>query len=348
MPELSVVMSVHNGEPFLTEAIDSVLAQDFRDFELIMIDDASTDNSSAVIEAYHDQRVHIVHHTQRRGVAASFNHGIAHATGQYVAVMNADDVALPSRFSKQLAFLQTHPQVGCVGVEYACIDAAGQMMRQSLQPEDFNKVQSMYLLRWRLLWRPALIHPGWMLRRTILDAHDLRYNETLVAAEDYDLLCHIAEVSELGIVPEILLHYRQHTDSVSSQQRQRQRYEHLAITRRQLERLEGDHQPHIASGLPTAFAVLVVHEDDWLPQPPNFNAALQLVLHAYSAFSATYRLDTIAHGQIRHHTATMLGKLIRAAWRRRAIGAVGSGLLHWWRIATPTQRIVFTKRIMQR
>src|SRR5262249_10266218 len=115
-PKVSVAMSVHNGERFLAEATDSILGQTFRDFELILVDDGSTDGSGAIADAYQrkDTRVRVIHQ-HKFGLVAALNQACEQARGEYIARMDADDVAIPDRLVRQVAFMDAHPEVAVLG-----------------------------------------------------------------------------------------------------------------------------------------------------------------------------------------------------------------------------------------
>lgn len=126
-PVVSVVMSVYNGGPFLTEAIGSILSQSYADFECIIIDDGSTDNSADIIASHRDRRFRVITHAENAGLAARLNEGVAAASGRYVARMDADDISLPDRFARQVEFMQAHPHVGACGT---WVEVAGEGIRQ--------------------------------------------------------------------------------------------------------------------------------------------------------------------------------------------------------------------------
>jgi len=116
-PLISVVMPVYNTEKFVAEAIESILAQTFTDFEIIIIDDCSTDKSWQIIQDFSekDQRIVTIQNSENQGLARSLNKGLKIAKGQFIARMDADDISMPQRFEIQLDFLKNHPDVGVVG-----------------------------------------------------------------------------------------------------------------------------------------------------------------------------------------------------------------------------------------
>jgi glycosyltransferase involved in cell wall biosynthesis len=113
-PKISVILPVYNAQSYLRESIDSILNQSFQDFELIMINDGSTDSSLSIMESYTDQRIRIINQTNA-GLPVSLNRAIAQAQGQYLARQDADDICLPERLAKQFAYLDTHPQCALLG-----------------------------------------------------------------------------------------------------------------------------------------------------------------------------------------------------------------------------------------
>ena len=116
MPKVSVVMPVYNTkEEYLREAIESVLNQTVSDFELLIVDDASTKDVGSIIDSYVDERVHYYRLAKNEGAAGARNYALSKATGEYIALMDSDDVSYPTRFEKQVAYFREHPEVGCLG-----------------------------------------------------------------------------------------------------------------------------------------------------------------------------------------------------------------------------------------
>jgi Glycosyl transferase family 2 len=209
-PRVSVVLPVYNGEPFLAEAIDSILEQSFRDFELIAIDDGSTDASGDIIEerARADSRVAALHQTNA-GVVAALNRGLTLARGEFVARMDADDVAHPERLARQVAFLDDHPEIAVVGCAVTLIDEAGKRIRDIAYPGTSEAVAEFLEIG------AALAHPTVMMRRAAVLAVG-GYRAPYRHAEDYDLWLRMAEKYRLTNLPDRLLRYRQHAAKLSS------------------------------------------------------------------------------------------------------------------------------------
>src|SRR5262249_27061073 len=139
-PKVSVAIPVYNREKYIAQAIDSILAQTFTDFEILIIDDGSTDSSVAIARSYSDPHIRLVCHATNSGVAVARNSAIAHARGEYLAFLDSDDWAYPQRLAKQVAFLDRHPDYAAVGawIEWMDTDGRpfGRTKRKPTSPED--------------------------------------------------------------------------------------------------------------------------------------------------------------------------------------------------------------------
>jgi glycosyltransferase involved in cell wall biosynthesis len=209
-PRVSVVLPVYNGEPFLTQAIDSVLAQSFRDFELIAIDDGSTDASGEILDRFAraDSRVAALHQANA-GMVAALNRGLSLARGELIARMDQDDVAHPERFARQVAFLVAHPHVAVVGSAVTLIDEAGKRIRDVDYPGTHEAI-SEFLER-----GSPLAHPTVMMHRDAVRGVG-GYRAAYRYAEDYDLWLRMAERCRIANLPDRLLRYRDHAAKQSS------------------------------------------------------------------------------------------------------------------------------------
>ncbi len=131
-PRVSVLLPAYNAEEFIVAAVESILAQTFTDFELIIVEDGSTDTTLSQIKNFTDPRIRLIEHAQNQGFAASLNDAIAAAQGEYLARHDADDWSHPDRFAAQVAYLDAHPAVGLLGSWYAKIDEAGEKKKEEL------------------------------------------------------------------------------------------------------------------------------------------------------------------------------------------------------------------------
>jgi len=191
-------MPVYSAERYLREAIDSILSQTFTDFEFLVIDDGSTDGSAAIISSYTDPRLRVIQNSCNLGLTATLNRGLDLAGGEYVARMDADDLSLPERLARQVAFLDANPKVGIVGV---WAEAFGDAQFKIPHPPGAETIRA------KLLFDSALVHPAVLMRRAFLEAHRLRY-QPLGHFEDYALWQQAARLFPLANIPEVLFQYR--------------------------------------------------------------------------------------------------------------------------------------------
>jgi glycosyltransferase involved in cell wall biosynthesis len=218
MTRVSVLLPLYDGEAYIREAVDSVLAQTHRDFELLILDDGSRDGSLAIVQdfARRDPRVRVIAR-ENRGLTATLNELLAAADGELVARMDADDVCLPDRFARQIAFLAEHPEVVCVGGDAEMIDEQGRFLTVLRLPEDDAEIQ-----RQALVGYAPLFHPAAMIRRRVLVAIG-GYRKEYWPAEDLDLWLRLGEAGALANLPGPVLRYRLHADSISATNVARQR-----------------------------------------------------------------------------------------------------------------------------
>lgn len=211
-PSVSVIVSVYNCETFLAEAIDSILAQTVTDFEMLIVDDGSNDSSADIIRSYQnrDSRIRFFQLERNLGVAAGRNRALTEATGDYITLMDCDDISLPERLEKQMTFLQANPEVGAVGT-------SGQAVSSDLAPLfDLNMPQHHSLIVLDMFVSVALIYSTIMLRRDVLNSIG-GYDTARLAGEERDLTWRLLVDAKLTFanLPEQLLLYRQHERSLS-------------------------------------------------------------------------------------------------------------------------------------
>lgn len=201
-PRVSVVMAVYNASEFLREAVSSVLNQTFEDFELIVVDDASSDNSLAIIEGLSDPRVRVIKHATNIGAALSRNDALEVARGDLIAIMDADDVAATTRLEKQVAYMDSHPEVGVVGCGvYNSIDTTGAVLCTSFLPTDNETLQRTLMERW------CFLHPSITFRKSLYKIVG-GYRKPFEPAEDHDLLLRMLEHTKASNLSECLMRYR--------------------------------------------------------------------------------------------------------------------------------------------
>jgi len=195
-------MSVHNGEAYLREAVDSVLGQTMPDFEFLVIDDGSTDGSPELLRSYGDPRIRFFACASRSGLAATLNRGFDLARGDYIARMDCDDVCLPERLARQAAFLDLNPGTGACGTWVELIgERAGEIWRYPTEPD---------VVRCGLLFESTLAHPSVMFRREMLLMASLRYDPAFPRAQDYEFWVRCSQRFPVANLGEVLLLYRRH------------------------------------------------------------------------------------------------------------------------------------------
>lgn len=214
-PAVAVVMPVHNGEAFLSQAVESILAQGFGNFEFIVVDDASSDCSFDVLQQFSDERLTVIRNQVNRGVAESLNIGIAQAKAPLIARMDADDLAHPDRLKLQVEFMANQPGVVLLGTEAERIDASGRVTRY------IKRLYSDVEIRWHLLTANPFIHPSVVFRADAFRQTG-GYEPALRCAQDYDLWCRLSLLGKCANLPQCLLSYRFHGGAISANKRAEQ------------------------------------------------------------------------------------------------------------------------------
>jgi len=208
-PKVSVLLPVFNADRYLRLAIDSILTQTFTDFELIIINDGSTDGSRQILESYVDPRIQLIHQANA-GLPISLNRAIKVARGQYLARQDADDVSLPSRLSEQVHYLDAHPQCALLGTAAQIIEEDTLSQRTLSHPTDNGEIQI------KLLFYNCFVHSSVMIRKAALDQSGLYPEDpNKFPPEDYDLWLRIAQHGEINNLQKVLLHYRELPHSIS-------------------------------------------------------------------------------------------------------------------------------------
>ncbi|TAL50348.1 glycosyltransferase [Patescibacteria group bacterium] len=270
--KVSVLMSVYNGERFIREAVVSLLGQTFRDFELLIVDDGSSDATPQILEELtaQDTRCRVITNPTNIGLTKSLNIALRQAQGDYVARMDTDDVALPQRLEKQVLFLDTHQEVGIVGTAYQFIDNAGNVIGETSPPiadQDLRRV---------LIRANPFLHSSVIIRKTVLDRVQ-GYNETFRRAQDYDLWMRLSLLTKLANLPDILMQKRFTTGMISFRKEREQirfalRVRWNALRRRQFPWWTTVFliKPFLATILPSSFVRFVriyIYQQDMYRNP---------------------------------------------------------------------------------
>lgn len=213
-PRISILMAVYNQAETLAVALESLWQQTFTDFEVIVVEDGSSDESPAILARQTDPRLRVFANEKNSGLAASLNRAVAHATGEFIARMDGDDISEPARLATQFNFLRQHPHLAGCGTWVQTFGSREEIWQFPTEPD---------VIRCELLFENVLAHGSMMLRRAALDEHSLRYEEDLTRAQDYDLWVRLARQAPLANIPRPLVCYRLHggqagaADSVGQQ-----------------------------------------------------------------------------------------------------------------------------------
>ncbi len=225
MPEITVLLCVYNGAAHLGEAIESVLLQSFTDFELLIIDDGSTDTTPDIVKSMCDRRIRSIRHDTNRGLITRLNEGLAEAAGRYIGRMDADDLCHRERLDRQFQFLEGHPEVGVVGSAVRIIDAKGRGRIVYQYPEAHEVID------WVMPFVCPLVHPSIMMRRDLVRSVG-GYSAGAVHAEDYDLWERLLPRTRFANLSQPLLGLRKHDASVTVRHATVHRETTLAVSSR--------------------------------------------------------------------------------------------------------------------
>ena len=240
MPLVSVLLAVHDDARFLPEAIDSVLAQTLEDLELLVIDDASTDDSPAILAAVDDPRLVVLRNEEQSGLAASLNRGLDRGSGKYVARLDADDVAEPDRLRLQVERLRLETRTAIVGSAVVDLDERGRRGRTHVLPRGARP------LRWHALFSSPFFHPTVLVDREALEAHGLRYDPSFLESEDYDLWTRLFAHADGDNLHEALVLKRVHAGQASQQRAYLQESFQRQVAVREIGRLAPDVDAELA------------------------------------------------------------------------------------------------------
>jgi glycosyltransferase involved in cell wall biosynthesis len=231
MPLVSVLLAAHDEARYVRSAVDSILGQTLRDLELVVVDDASTDDTAEVLSAVEDERMIVLRNDEQRGLAASLNRGLDRATGRYVARLDADDVALPLRLERQVARLRDDSSLAVVGSDIADLDENGRPGAVHEMPRRAVAV------RWHALFAAPFFHPTVLVDREALEDHGLRYDPSFLESEDYDLWTRVLERADGDNLAEPLVLKRAHAAQASERRRELQIAFQLQVALREIARV---------------------------------------------------------------------------------------------------------------
>jgi glycosyltransferase involved in cell wall biosynthesis len=207
MTALTVLMTVYNARDHLSACMDSILNQSYRNFTFLIIDDGSTDGSKEIAGSYGDQRIKLIGLPKNIGQIEAMNLGLSMIETPLIARMDADDISLPQRFTRQMEFMENHPEVGICGTYAIAFD--GKRRFHWSYPCGAQDIKV------KLLFECSLVHSSVMMRKEFLDRYDLKYDVQLEHSYDWELWQRAANCFDLANIPEFLVKYRVHEQSVS-------------------------------------------------------------------------------------------------------------------------------------
>ncbi len=208
---MSILLPAYNCEKFIRKTIDSLLNQTYTNFELLIINDGSTDTTSAIIDSYTDVRIQHIHNDGNQGLIYTLNRGLELAKGKYIARIDADDVCLPTRLKKQIEWLEKNPETAIVATQIIFINELNEPTGN--WPLDMQSITAAQIKK-AMLWQSCIAHPSVMMRSEIIKQY--HYSTQQKHSEDYDLWLQIlSDGNVIEKVPEQLLKYRVHTESVT-------------------------------------------------------------------------------------------------------------------------------------
>ena len=210
-PTISVIMSVYNTEKeFLKEAIDSILNQTFKDFEFIIINDFSNQETTNYLSTFKDNRIIIINNPTNLGLTKSLNIALKQARGKYIARMDSDDVSLPTRLEKQYSFMENHPEYAVIGCNFE------EYYSHKVRKVNFSDNQE--IMRTRMLfYNQGIAHPTTFFRKSFLDDNKITYDENIKKAQDYAMWVNILNnQGKIGKLDEVLFKYRIHPNQITS------------------------------------------------------------------------------------------------------------------------------------
>lgn len=237
--KVMVFMPCYNCEKYVAQAIESVLQQSYRQFELIILDDGSTDRSFKIIEKYaaQDRRIRIYRNEKNQGIVFTRNRGLDLCECDYLGLMDADDITVPKRLEREIAFLEEHPDITVVGGRYQQMNESGELSEHRSE-----LVQSDSAIRAHMLFHNVIANGTVLMRKKWIDDKGIRYKIQYKSGEDYRFWCEVLREGRMYNMDQVFQYYRVHEASlehVSNNQHQESRYENMMETQREILFMQG-------------------------------------------------------------------------------------------------------------
>lgn len=208
-PLVTVFIPVYNAEQYLSEALESMLQQTYKNIEILLVDDGSTDHSVDVINSFHDERIRLIQNEENKGIPYTRNVGLQEAKGKYMVIMDSDDISLPNRIEKQVDFLEKNSDIDAVGTYY--LKFGGRWTRK-IKSSTFTTPEALQIM---LLFFSPIANPSSIVRLQTVKDHGITYNPEHFVAQDYGFWAQLSKVGKLSIIPEYLLKYRSGHENIT-------------------------------------------------------------------------------------------------------------------------------------
>lgn len=315
-PRISVVLPVYNGLPYIKDAIASILLQDFADFELIVINDGSTDGTDKVLDEFDDPRLRVIHQANM-GLALTLNRGLEMSRGEYIARQDADDISLPSRLGKQIVYMDQHPDCALVGSWTTIWEVDKPTSRGHSHPCDNGEIQI------RLLFDSFFVHSSVMIRKSALKLSGLYPTDPeRNPPEDFDLWLRIAKHFRVANIPEKLLIYREVASSISRTKADLLQTRAIKIAAENIGYILGDQREN--ADLHNLVAVLR-HAPNYVTPNCNYKKLSKLLARIEASLVARFPQDA---AEIGRGASELRGVLIKQNLKRRFLGKAVAKIVH--------------------
>jgi len=230
MPQTTVLIPTYNCGKYIKETITSILRQDYKDYELLIIDDGSNDNTQEIVGNFTDNRIIYLKNQKNLGIVKTLNKGIKLSKGEYIARMDADDIMLGNRLRDQIDFLESRKDHGMVGGWYQIMDETGNLL------DSLRTTQNHDDIKLGLLFRNQFAHPAVTMRTHL--AKKIQYKQDFLYTEDYDLWCRIAEITKVANLPKLYLSYRWYNNNTCNTKQKELKSTVVKLLSRELEKYE--------------------------------------------------------------------------------------------------------------
>ena len=295
-PLVSVIMPVYNAEPYLHEAVESILAQTLIDFEFIILNDGSSDGSHEIVSEYARRDSRIIYHRfeKNRGLVDILNYGLSLARGEFIGRMDADDISLPKRLENQIAFLEKHPEVGVLGGSIQIIDCNDNKLALLKFPETNTEIL------WSFCYFNPIVHPSVMMRRqVVLDAGC--YRSVRAHAEDYDLWIRLSKKTQFANLPQVLLELRKHETNITVLHEDKTLADSIQISHEFISYL-------LKKEIPVDVVETIWNrKSEW---PNDVEQAAKIIIDLYRYFCGLFYLESSERRYLQKETSRYLVRLI--------------------------------------